>query len=110
MYELPVAPNNPDYAAHAMNVFMGGDDISKFSDWFFFDPQYVHGDGKGNDWLMQYAGGNRTVITGPPRENKLSSEGIATIRILNGTITSYGINTNPEIRIIKTREESNGLK
>mgnify|MGYP000899011138 CR=1 FL=1 len=110
MPEMVVAPNNPDYAAHRMNAFMVGDDISKFSDWFFFEPQYVHGDGKANDWLMQYAGGNRSAINGPPMNGKLSSENPIEIKILNGNITEFGINPNPEIRIIKTREESNALR
>jgi len=110
MCEVTVAPNNPDYAAHRMNTFIPGEAISTYSDWFFFEPQYTHGDGKANDWLMQYAGGNRAVIKGPPRNKDFGSEGIATIRILNNKITSYNVNSNPEIRIIKTRSESNGLK
>ncbi|MFA7180686.1 MAG: hypothetical protein WC077_05995, partial [Bacteroidales bacterium] len=110
MYETVVAPNNPDFAAHRMNAFMVGEDISKFSDWFFFEPQYVHGDGYANDWLMQYAGGNRVSISGPPLNGRFSSENPIEIRILTGEITQYLINPNPEMKIIRTRDESNALK
>jgi hypothetical protein len=110
MYEVVVGPFDPNYAGHKMNAFISGEDISTYSDWYFFEPQYTLGDGKANDWLMQYAGGNKTVISGPPRNGNFGSENPIEIRILNGNIIQYGINPNPEIRIIKTRSESNSLK
>jgi hypothetical protein len=54
MPEVVFVPNNRDYAAHAMNAFMIGDDVRNFSDWFFFDSIGTFGDGKANEWALNF--------------------------------------------------------
>ncbi len=95
---------------HGMNRAVTGDILQTFSDHYHIEPQIDLGRNSNNWLLTNFPDGCWVSIRGPPKNGNLYSEGSANIRIDGGNITEFDINPNPQIRIIKTREESNALR
>ena len=95
---------------HGMNMTVTGDNLQTFSDHYHIEPQVDLGRNSNNWLLTNFPDGCTVNIRGPPKDGELYSEGLVEMGIWNGNMGRYWVNPNPQIRIIKTREESNALK
>jgi len=95
---------------HGMDMTVTGDNLQTFSDHYHIEPQLDLGRNSNNWLLNNFPDGCEVRIRGRPMNGELTSEGMATIGILDGNILKFRINPNPGIRIIRTRSESDGLR
>lgn len=87
---------------HSINFTMTGDNLEEFSDGYYTEPQ---NDVNANNWLLNnFPDGCNVSIRGPLEKENYYLKTIAEVRIKDGEILSFDINPDPDLNIVRTRE------